>query len=163
MMTTRKHLAPVALMIVLGLGGAQSAALAGQGRGRGNGRGEEKAEAARDKTEGRGNGKAAKRDDVIVIDREGHRRIVRDYYTSNALPPGLAKRQSLPPGLQKQLRERGTLPPGLQKQLTPVPPALGGRLPGVPAYYSRYFAGRDMVVVDTRSNRIVSIIRDVIP
>jgi len=65
--------------------------------------------------------------------------------------------------LQKQLRERGTLPPGLQKQLTPVPPALGGRLPGVPAYYTRYFAGRDLLVVDTRTNRIVSIIPDVIP
>jgi hypothetical protein len=51
----------------------------------------------------------------------------------------------------------------LQKQLTPVPPALGGRLPGVPAYYTRYFAGRDLLVVDTRTNRIVSIIPDVIP
>jgi hypothetical protein len=74
---------------------------------------------------------------------------VREYYTSNALPPGLAKRQSLPPGLQKQL--------------TPVPPALAGRLPGMPAYYTRYFAGRDLLVVDTRTNRIVSIIPDVIP
>ena len=48
-------------------------------------------------------------------------------------------------------------------QLTPVPPALGGRLPGVPAYYTRYFAGRDLLVVDTRTNRIVSIIPGVIP
>jgi hypothetical protein len=28
------------------------------------------------------------------------------------LPPGLAKRDQLPPGLERQLRVRGTLPPG---------------------------------------------------
>ena len=163
-MTAKNLIAPVALMLVVGLGVAPRAALADQGRGNGNGdgRGGEKAERAREKAEDRGDEKA-RRDDVVVIDREGHRRVVRDYYASNALPPGLAKRQSLPPGLQKQLRERGTLPPGLQKQLTPVPPALGGRLPDVPAYYTRYFAGRDLLVVDRRTNRIVSIIPDVIP
>ncbi|MBI3484974.1 MAG: hypothetical protein HY012_07470, partial [Acidobacteria bacterium] len=32
----------------------------------------------------------------------------------SGLPPGLAKRDRLPPGLEKQLRERGKLPPGLQ-------------------------------------------------
>ena len=161
-MTTRNRLAAVTLMLVLGLVVAPRATLADQERGNGNGRGGEKAERAREKADDRGDEKA-RRDDVVVIDREGHRRVVREYYTSNALPPGLAKRQSLPPGLQKQLRERGTLPPGLQQQLTLVPPALGGRLPGVPAYYTRYFAGRDLLVVDTRTNRIVSIIPDVIP
>src|SRR5579864_3107297 len=39
---------------------------------------------------------------------------MRDWYHEheNGLPPGLAKRDQLPPGLEKQLRERGTLPPG---------------------------------------------------
>ena len=161
-MTTRNRLAAVTLMLVLGFVVAPRAALADQERGNGNRRGREKAERAREKADDRGDEKA-RRDDVVVIDREGHRRVVREYYTSNALPPGLAKRQSLPPGLQKQLRERGTLPPGLQQQLTPVPPALGSRLPRVPAYYTRYFAGRDLLVVDTRTSRIVSIIPDVIP
>jgi len=161
-MTTRNRLGAVTLMLVLGFVVAPRAALADQGRGNENGRGREKAERAREKADDRGDEKA-RRDDVVVIDRDGHRRVVREYYTSNALPPGLAKRQSLPPGLQKQLRERGTLPPGLQQQLTPVPPALGARLPGVPAYYTRYFAGRDLLVIDTRTNRIVSIIPDVIP
>jgi len=33
------------------------------------------------------------------------------------LPPGLAKRHGrLPPGLEKQLLERGQLPPGLEKR-----------------------------------------------
>jgi hypothetical protein len=52
----------------------------------------------------------------VVIDRDGERRIIRDYYRNNGLPPGLANRESLPPGLAKHLRERGELPPGLQKR-----------------------------------------------
>jgi hypothetical protein len=100
---------------------------------------------------------------VIVIDQAGHRRIVQEFYSGGSLPPGLAKRDSLPPGLSKQLRERGQLPPGLQKRLTPVPAALGSRLPAMPAHYTRSFAGRDLIFVDTRTNRIVSIIRDIRP
>ena len=37
----------------------------------------------------------------VVIDRDGHRRIVTHYFSRESLPPGLAKRQSLPPGLQR--------------------------------------------------------------
>jgi hypothetical protein len=100
---------------------------------------------------------------VVVIDQAGHRRIVQEFYSRGTLPPGLAKRESLPPGLSKQLRERGQLPPGLQRRLTPVPSDLGTRLPALPAYYTRYFGGRDLIFVDTRTNRIVSIIRDIRP
>lgn len=100
---------------------------------------------------------------VVVIDQDGHRRVVHEYFTRETLPPGLAKRESLPPGLSKQLRERGRLPPELQKRFIGVPPPLGTRLPAVPAYYRRYFAGRDLVIVDTRTNRIVSVIRDILP
>ena len=100
--------------------------------------------------------------EVIVIDRDGHRRIVTEYYRAEGLPPGLSKRESLPPGLARQLHERGRLPPGLQKRLTPVPGPLVGRLPRVPPYYSRYFAGRDLVVVDRRTNRVVAIVPDAI-
>ena len=95
------------------------------------------------------------------VGRVDQRRIVRDYYRDNALPPGLAKRESLPPGLAKQLRERGQLPPGLQKRLTTVPVPLTARLPRLPAYYDRYFAGDDLLVVDRRSNRIVSVIPNI--
>jgi len=32
---------------------------------------------------------------------------------------------------------------------------------GAPPHYSRYFAGSDLLVVDTRSNRIVSVIPNI--
>ena len=139
------HAKHTLLVTLLAISLAPAVAFAGQGRGRGH-------------ADGRG---ASASDDTVVIDRDGPRRIVRDYYRNNALPPGLAKRQSLPPGLEKQLRERGELPPGLQKRLTAVPSPLAARLPSLPPYYSRYFAGSDLLVVDTRSNRIVSVIPNI--
>ena len=99
---------------------------------------------------------------VVVVDRDGHQRIVREYVTRGNLPPGLAKRKALPPGLAKQLRETGELPPGLQPYFTPVPREIDVRFPVLPAYYHRYFAGNDFVVVDTRTNRIVLLIRDLL-
>ena len=95
---------------------------------------------------------------AVVIDRDGHRRVVTEFFSRESLPPGLAKRQSLPPGLQRQLRERGHLPPGLQKRLVPVPPALTARLQPLPPHFSQFFAGRDLIVVDTRTNAIVAVI-----
>ena len=117
--------------------------------------------AAADQGRGRGRGHAKTAAETVVIDRDGHVRVIRDYGRGGSLPPGLAKREALPPGLQKQLRERGELPPGLQKRLIPVPPPLIARLPPVPRYYERYFAGEDLIIVDTRTHRIAAIIRDV--
>jgi hypothetical protein len=124
----------VLLAVVLAAALAPQAAIAAQGHGRGH---------------------------ANKVDRVDQRRIVRDYYRDKALPPGLAKRESLPPGLAKQLRERGQLPPGLQKRLTAVPVPLTARLPRLPGYYDRYFAGDDLLVVDRRSNRIVSVIPNI--
>src|SRR5678815_3425898 len=121
----------------------------------------EAAIAAQSHGRGHANGPGARKaNQGVVLDRDDQRRIVRDYYRDNALPPGLAKRDSLPPGLAKQLRERGELPPGLQKRLTAVPSPLSARLPRLPGYFDRYFAGNDLLVVDSRSNRIVSVIPD---
>src|SRR5262249_14730594 len=104
-----------------------------------------------------------RRRDVFVIDRDGNRRIVTDFFTREGLPPGLARRQSRPPGLARQLRERGRLPPGLERRLIVVPRPLADRLPPQPSYYSRYFAGRDLIVVDRRTERIAAIIPNVLP
>lgn len=119
----------------------------------------EKAKPAKDQS-----AKDKGRDDTktIVVDRDGHSRVVRGYVTRGNLPPGLAKRRELPPGLSKQLRERGALPPGLRDYYTPVPADWNARLPGIPAYYSRYFVGRDLIIIDTRNDTLVSLIRDLL-
>jgi hypothetical protein len=144
-MMSRKPFAVVWLLCVVALCVQSIAVVGAQGRGRGRGQAK----------------KAEKVDQTIVIDRDGHVRVIREYGRGGSLPPGLAKRQALPPGLRKQLRERGELPPGLQKRLIPVPAPLIARLPPVPPNYRRYFAGDDLIIVDTRLNRIAAIIRDV--
>ncbi|MDP2321725.1 MAG: hypothetical protein Q8O42_20590 [Acidobacteriota bacterium] len=99
---------------------------------------------------------------TIVVDRDGHSRVVREYATRGNLPPGLAKRRTLPPGLSKQLREKGALPPGLRDYYTPVPADWNARLPSIPAYYTRYFVGRDLIIIDTRNDTLVALIRDLL-
>ncbi len=132
------------------------AAPAGAAQGRGQAKKAEKAE-AHQKADAVHHGE----DDHGVFDRDGHVRVIHDYQREG-LPPGLAKRQSLPPGLAKQLRERGELPPGLQKRWVGAPGNLVARLPPMPPYYHRYFAGDDLVVVDSRTNTIAYLIRDVL-
>ena len=129
---------------------------AAQGHGHGQAKKAEKAE-AKHKADKVKHGE----DDRHVFDRDGHVRVIHEYQRAG-LPPGLAKRQSLPPGLEKQLRERGELPPGLQKRWVGVPGNLSARLPPMPPYYHRYFAGDDLVVVDTRDNTIAYLLRDIL-
>jgi hypothetical protein len=153
----------LALGVIVGLA-APSAALDWQGRG--NARGHAVKAAKQDKAVKKVQKHAAKsarqsESDGWVFDRDGHARVIRDYGRAGSLPPGMAKRESLPPGLRRQLHERGELPPGLQKRLVGVPGPLGSRLPSIPSYYHRYFAGDDLIVVDTRTNRIAAIVRDV--
>jgi len=99
---------------------------------------------------------------IVVVDRDGHHRVVREYVTRGNLPPGLAKRRTLPPGLARQLHERGTLPPGLRDYYTPVPVDWNPRLPAIPAYYERYFVGSHLIIIDSRDNTLVSLIRDLL-
>ncbi|HWP57206.1 MAG TPA: hypothetical protein VNL14_04915 [Candidatus Acidoferrales bacterium] len=93
------------------------------------------------------------------------RRIITEYFTkqkARGLPPGLAKRGKLPPGLQKHLERHGTLPPGLQKRLEPFPDDLERRLPPLPEIWSRVILGRDVLLIDRRTQRILDIIENVI-
>lgn len=149
-----RYLGITLLVPALALTCLAGSALASQGRGRGQSKKTEKAEAKDRRPDDKGA-------DVIVVDRTGHLRAIREYARGGSLPPGLAKREALPPGLRKQLRERGELPPGLEQRWIAVPGPLGARLPPVPPYYHRYFAGDDLIVVDTRTNRIAAILRDV--
>ena len=76
------------------------------------------------------------------------------------LPPGLAKRDSLPPGLQKQLEKNGTLPPGLAKR--GLPPELESKLPAVASDLERIIAGDDVVLLEKATGKILDIIQGVL-
>jgi hypothetical protein len=73
------------------------------------------------------------------------------------LPPGLAKRDQLPPGLGKQLVRRGTLPPGLQKKIQPCPPDLERRLPPPPPDCGHVVIGGHIVLMNRRINVVLDI------
>jgi hypothetical protein len=74
------------------------------------------------------------------------------------LPPGLAKRDQLPPGLQRQLVVRSTLPPGLQKRLQPVPQDLEVRLTPPPPECAHVLIGGNIVLLNRRANLVVDIV-----
>ena len=159
MSKNRRFVGAIVVFSAFAFGGPPASAIPLQGRGQ-----EKKADKKADKVDKKADKaeqKHDKKDDVkvAVVDREGHVRVFREYRGS--LPPGLAKRESLPPGLRNQLRERGELPPGLQKRLIPVPAPWVARLPPVPPHHTRYFAGDDFIVIDTRTNRVIAIVRDV--
>ena len=75
---------------------------------------------------------------------------IGQYFSDNRanLPPGLAKRDRLPPGLEKQLARNGTLPPGLQKRAQPFPAELNQQLPRLPAGCSRVIVGNHAILLD---------------
>ena len=88
------------------------------------------------------------------------RQAARGWYNEHQghLPPGLAKRDQLPPGLQRQLVVRGTLPPGLQKRLQPVPQDLEVRLAPPPPECAHVLIGGNIVLLNRRTNLVVDIV-----
>jgi hypothetical protein len=76
------------------------------------------------------------------------------------LPPGLAKRDTLPPGLARQLQRNGKLPPGLDKR--GLPADVEGRLPALVFGTERVIIGNDVVLLDKDTQIVLDIIRDVI-
>jgi Ni/Co efflux regulator RcnB len=73
------------------------------------------------------------------------------------LPPGLARKDRLPPGLEKQLVVRGTLPPGLRKKIRPCPDELERRLPPPPPDCAHVVVGGHVVLM----NRMTFMVLDV--
>jgi Ni/Co efflux regulator RcnB len=88
-----------------------------------------------------------------------HEDAIRGWYSENErhLPPGLAKKDRLPPGLEKQLVRNGTLPPGLQKRFYPAPVELERRLPPPPPDCSHVLIGGHIVLLNRRTNLIVDV------
>jgi hypothetical protein len=67
---------------------------------------------------------------------------------SSNLPPGLAKRDRLPPGLERHLQRNGTLPPGLQKRVQPLPEACEVQLPRLPREWERVILSGRIILLD---------------
>lgn len=87
---------------------------------------------------------------------ERDRQIISGCFAENSssLPPGLAKRDRLPPGLERQLQRNGQLPPGLQKRVQPMPGVCESRLPRLPSVLRRVvYAGHIMLL--NQENRIL--------
>lgn len=116
-----------------------------QGRGRGHG----------DEDHGRGHGNGKKHEDRYS-DHDGD---IHGWYRDhqNNLPPGLAKRDRLPPGLERQLRVRGTLPPGLRDKIQPVPEEFVQRLPPPPPDCEHAFIGGHLVLLNRKTFLVIDI------
>ncbi len=139
-------------------------AVAAQGKGNHGRNAEQSDQDRRDQDSNRNDrdGNAKRRSSPVFTNRD--RAIITDYFRnrSSNLPPGLAKRNgNLPPGLQKQLQRNGTLPPGLQKRLEPLSGDLERRLPPLPVDYRRGTIGQDVVVIDSRTQRIIDVVHAV--
>ncbi|NJC88510.1 MAG: hypothetical protein FIB02_08265 [Desulfuromonas sp.] len=98
--------------------------------------------------------------DIAFNDHD--RALIRDYYGGGAqrkgLPPGLAKKDKLPPGLQKQLVRRGQLPPGLQYQRFPAD--LERRLSPIPEGYLRAEIDGSFVLFNEKTRVIFDVFAD---
>lgn len=95
------------------------------------------------------------------------RTIIKDWFANpknlSGLPPGLAKKEKLPPGLERQLKERGTLPPGLQKKIQPLPPSLEKQMRLLPTGWKRVVIAGNVVMMNEKTSLIYDIVRNVIP
>jgi hypothetical protein len=91
--------------------------------------------------------------------------IIREWFAEpsnlQGLPPGLAGKEQLPPGLQRQLVKNGTLPPGLEKKVHSFPVALESRLPRLREGYVRVAIGGNVLVMEVATKTIVDILRDI--
>jgi hypothetical protein len=86
------------------------------------------------------------------------RQIIGDCFVNDraGLPPGLAKKDHLPPGLERQLQRNGTLPPGLQKRVQPLPGSCAARLPRLPRDWARVVLSGRIILLDPQQ-RIVDL------
>jgi Ni/Co efflux regulator RcnB len=128
-------------------------------QGHGHGYGHDKDRDGQDGDRGRGHekekhGEKAERHYYREHDRELHE-WYRAHY--NRLPPGLAQRDRLPPGLERQLVVRGTLPPGLQKKMRPCPDELEQFLPPPPVGYVHTVIGGNIVLVNRRTLFVIDV------
>ena len=109
----------------------------------------------RDHGHGHGHGHGHDYDRYSDHDRDEIRGWYSNHYSQ--LPPGLAKRDRLPPGLERQLVVRGTLPPGLQKRIQPCPQDLERMLPPPPPNYAHVVIGGHLILLNRANFQIADV------
>ena len=119
---------------------------------------------AQGNSQGHGHGKGHDKHDDDRDGRGSYRyvsstEVIRGWYSENErhLPPGLAKKDRLPPGLEKQLVRNGTLPPGLEKRWYPAPVELERRLPPPPPDCAHVLISGHIVLLNRKTNIIVDV------
>ena len=146
-MKSRRWICACVTAIVLSISGPAIA----RGQGKGHGHDNDK-HAEKDKHPDKGN----RGDRDVRFYRDRDRDEIHNWYRThyNHLPPGLAKRDRLPPGLERQLVVRGTLPPGLRKKIYPCPPDIVRFLPPPPPHCEHVVIGGRLVLLN-RSNWLI--------
>jgi hypothetical protein len=109
-----------------------------------------------DRDHGHGNGHNKGHGHERYADHDGD---IRGWYRThyNHRPPGLAKRDRLPPGLERQLIVRGTLPPGLRGRMQPCPRELEVMLPPPPPNYVHVVIGGNLVLYNRANFQIADV------
>ena len=91
--------------------------------------------------------------------------LIQNWFRTNQnnLPAWLAKNNTVPADLEKQLQKKATVPPGLQNSLQPLPAALEKQLLPLPAGYRRVVVAGNVIVMNQVTRSIADIVRNVIP
>ena len=121
------------------------------GQGHGHAYGHDKDKGKHDRDGGRDDDREGRGNDRHYY--RGHDRELREWYVGhhNHLPPGLSKRDELPPGLERQLVVRGTLPPGLRDRMHPCPVEVERYLPPPPVGYVHTVIGGHIALVNRKT------------
>jgi hypothetical protein len=88
-----------------------------------------------------------------------HDRDIRAWYHDHYrhLPPGLAKRDRLPPGLERQLVVHGYLPVELRERMQPCPHELEVMLPPAAPGFAHVFIGGSLVLVNRANFQVADV------
>lgn len=100
---------------------------------------------------------------VSITFSESERKLIHQYYRDTKqkmMPPGLAKKRKLPPGLQKQIKKNGKLPPGLEGRYLPYD--LERNLHRLPKDYVRIRLGNDILLIELPTQTILDVISAVV-
>jgi len=98
---------------------------------------------------------------VRVVFADHDRRLINDYYAPRykSLPPGLAKKDRLPPG--HAWRARPNQPIHEDARWRYLPNELDQRLSRLPPEYARVIIGTDVVIMNVRTRVVVDILEDI--